>query len=115
MNLTEDRQAIADAASAVAGVKCSPLYRQITKPGDAMVRWDGLERDTSGFAFMGQWRVLVATPQDLPASDTWTDENTEALIDALGAVLVVTSVAPVELALDTGKIPALQISGVRAS
>jgi hypothetical protein len=113
-SLAADRVEIAAAVNTVTGVTCTPGYRTLTKQGDALVRLDNLTRDLSGFGFIATWQVLVALHQDLPKAEAWTDANTEALIVAAAAALVVTDVAPVELVMDQGKIPALQLTGTRA-
>ncbi len=111
----EVRTLIANAASAVVGVNCTPYYRQSTKPGDAMVRLERMVRDSSGFAYMATWQVVVILHQDLATAEKWIDSHTEALTEAVSEVLVITSLTPQQLALDTGTVPVLFIEGNRAN
>lgn len=111
----EVREKIAAAASTVEGVRCSEYFRQTTKPGDALVRLDRLNRDETGFGYMAVWQVVVMLPQDLAAAEKWLDEHTDFLITAISEELVVTTVTPQQLALDTGLVPCVVIEGARAS
>lgn len=115
MNTTADRTAIAAAASTVAGVTCATGYKQLTKPGDASLRLAALVRSTDGFAFIATWQVMVMVSQDVAAAEKWLDGKADALVDALAAELVVTRIEPVELVLDTGRVPAVLIEGTRAA
>lgn len=110
----EVREALAAAANTVDGVHCTPYFRQSVKPGDAMVRLDRMTRDTSGFGFMVTWQVVVALPTDLSAAEKWLDANTDSLVAAIGEEMVVTTVMPQQLALDTGTVPVVLIEGNRA-
>jgi hypothetical protein len=114
--LADARGEISTAVNATAdlALRCTPNYRQLTRPGDAMVRLDHLNRDVTGFGFMATFQVLIALHQDLPTAEAWIDTHTEDLIAAVAAALVVTDVSPVELVTDANKIPALQITGTRA-
>lgn len=111
----EVREKIAAAASAVEGVNCTPYFRQSTKPGDAMVRLDRMVRDESGFAYMVTWQVVVMLPQDIATAEKWLDANTTLLIEAISEELVVTTVTPQQMALDTGVVPCVLIEGNRAT
>lgn len=108
------RAAIAAAASTVEPVKCTPYFRQTTKPGDGMVRLERQERDDSGLGFLATWQVLIVLPQDVATAEKWLDTNAPALVDALSEVLIVTTVEPRELAPETGgRIPVVVITGIR--
>lgn len=111
---TEIREAIAAAASSVDGVKCSPWFRQTTKPGSAHVTYGRSFRDESGFGFMNVWQVLVVLPQDIAAAEKWIAAKGDALLEALGEPLVVTGMSPQRLALDTDSVPCVVIEGNRA-
>lgn len=115
MNLTADRAAIATAASTAAGVKCRPEFWQISRPGDGLVRMAYADRSADGFGFIVTWQVNIALAQDLKAAEKWIDEHLDELVAAIGAELVVTRVEPVELLLDTGRVPAVVIEGTRAA
>ncbi len=73
MSLLADRQAIADAASTVAGVTCTPQYRLSLNPGDACVRLTVANRAANGFGFVNTWQVWVALSQDLATAEAWLD------------------------------------------
>lgn len=109
------RASIAAAANTVAGINCSPYFRQSTKPGDAMVRLDRQTRDTSGFGFMATWQVVVILPQDLATAEKYLDEKLPSLVDAIAEELVITTVTPQQLTLDTGLVPCVFIEGNRAT
>lgn len=109
----EVRTFIATAASTVEGVSCTPYFRQSTKSGDAMVRLDRKVRDASGFGFIATWQVVVILHQDLATAEKWIDANAALLAEALSEELVVTSITPQQLALDTGTVPVLFIEGTR--
>lgn len=111
----EVRTLIANAANTVEGINCTPYFRQSTKPGDAMVRLDRMVRDASGFAYMFTWQVVVMLPQDVAQAEKWLDANLPSLIDAVNEELVVTTVTPQQLQLDTGTVPVVFIEGNRAS
>lgn len=109
------RTAIATAASAVEGVNCTPYYRQTTKPGDALVRLDRTFRDDTHFGFMAVWQVVVILPQDLATAEKWLDEHMDSIVEELSEVVVITTVTPQQLALDTGLVPCVVIEGNRAT
>jgi len=111
----EVREAIAQAANAVDGIHVSAYFRQTTKPGDGMVRLERINRDTSGFGYMNIWQVLVVLPQDIAQAEQYLDEKVSDLVEAISEELIVTSVTPQQLALDTGTIPVVLIEGNRAT
>lgn len=115
MDLTTARDDLSAAATTVPDVTCKPRYWQISNPGDALVRLDALARDDTGFGYLATWQVQVALSQDLAEAETWIDAHIDALTDALTDVMVVTLVQPVDLVLDTGRVPALLIQGTRAA
>lgn len=106
------RQAIADAASSVDGVNVSPYFRQVTRPGQGMVRMDRTEYPNP-FGGLVHWQVVVFLPQDLAQAEKWLDENGPVLRAAVAEELVVRSMAPQQLALDTGAVPVVVIEGHR--
>lgn len=109
------RTAIADAASTVDGVQVTPYFRQVTKPGAGMVRLDRMNRSENGFGFMATWQVLVVLSQDIEVAEKWLDEKTSELVEAIGQELIVTTVTPQQLAIDTGNVPCVVIEGTRAA
>jgi len=115
MNDTELRAALASAANGVLGgpKKCSPYFRQTTKPHDAWVSWARMDRDDTGFGFMEAWEVRVVLHQDLAAAEKWADENTAALVEALSQHLTITAAYMATLVMDSGNIPGLVVEGVR--
>lgn len=107
------RQLLADAANTITGVNVAPYFRQSTKTGDGMVRLDRMTRASNGFGFVNSWQVIVCLPQDLAAAEKYLEQNVSALVEALGEVMVVASVTPQQLALDTGLVPCVFIEGHR--
>lgn len=108
------REEIADAANTVEGIKATPYFRQTTRPGDAFVRLDRWARDSTGFGYIQTWALCVLLPQALAAAEEYLDENLETIVEAVSEALVVTTVTPSRLALDTGTIPVVMIEGTRA-
>lgn len=109
----EVRQLLADAASSVDGIKVSPYFRQGTRAGDGMVRLDRTVRAANNFGYINTWQVIVMLPQDLAAAEKYLEQHASALVEALGEVMVVASVTPQQLALDTGLVPCVFIEGNR--
>lgn len=100
----ESREAIAAAASSVAGVKCTPYYRQSLKPGDACVRLQVRTRSANGFGYVDTWQVWLALPQDVAAAEKWLDQHGPALVEALDPEFIggVQTITPAELVLGNG-------------
>jgi hypothetical protein len=115
MDLAGIRTEIAAALDAVDGLSCTAKYRQVSRPGESVVRFDNVVRDVTGFGFIVTYQALVVLPQDLRAAEAWVDANLDTIVAALAPVLVVGEAAPVNLQLDTGVVPALQITGTRAA
>lgn len=113
---TATRQAISDAANTVPEVSCTPHTRVTTRTGDAMVRLGRMNRSSNGFGFVNTWQVLVILPQDLTAAEKYLDTLIPSLIPAVSEELVITSITPQELVLETGTtIPCCVIEGSRES
>lgn len=108
------RTAIADAASTVTGVTCTPYYRQSLRPGDACVRLARRDRDASRLGWIDTWQVWLALPQDVAAAEAWLDAHMADLVAALRPELVVTSIAPAELVLGANTVSGAVIEGARA-
>lgn len=108
----EVRDKIATAASAVVGVNVTPYFRQVTKPGQGMVRMDRINYPNA-FGGVVTWQVVVLLPQDIAQAERWLDENGSVLRAAVAEELVVQSMTPQQLALDTGTVPAVVIEGQR--
>jgi hypothetical protein len=109
------RAEIAAAMNAVEGIHATPYFRQTTRPGQAFVRLARWRRDTSGFGFMVTWEIFVILPQDLAGAETYLDEKLPELTEAAEAVLILTTVTPSRLALDSGHVPVVVIEGNRAT
>jgi hypothetical protein len=107
------RQAIADAAKTVTGIKCTPNYRQLTKPGDACVRLANRARSENGYGFMDTWQVWLALPQDLVAGETYLDAHIDTIIGALSDQLVITTVTPADLLFGQNPVNGVIFEGVR--
>lgn len=115
IDLVGIRTAVATALNGVAGVTCTAHYRQIARKGEAVIRFAAANRDTSGFGFIVTVQALVALPSALKDAEAFIDEKLDGIITALEAEVVITDVAPVQLQLDTGLVPALQVTGTRAA
>lgn len=115
MTPQEVRELIADAASTVAGISCTPYFRQSTKTGDGMVRLDHNDYPDR-FGGLSTWQVLVVLPQDIASAEKYLDSKIPDLVTALSEALVVRRVTPQELALDNGtRLPVVVIEGIRES
>lgn len=117
MTTAETRDAIAAAASTVAGVKCSAHYAAVTKPGAACVRWAGTEYEPTfgGRDGADTWQVIVRLPQDLTEAEKWADAHRGELAAAIGTEIVVTAVTPQQVIFDYGTPaqPCLIVEGHR--
>jgi hypothetical protein len=108
------RDDLAAAISAVDGVgKCTAYHRQTTTPGEAMIRLDRRVRDDSGFGYLNTWQVVVILPQNLATAEKWIDTHGDALMDAARAHMVVLSLTPGQLPVDTSLVPCVVLEGVR--
>lgn len=113
------RTAISAAASTVpwetdpaSFLNCSPYFRQTTKPGDAMVRRDRTLYPNP-FGGIVYWQVIIILPSSLSAAEAKLDLILPALISAVETELVIDSVTPQQLALDSGLIPVVILEGHR--
>lgn len=111
--MSEVRQKLADAASRVDGVNVTPYFRQTTKPGQGMVRLDRMTRSANGFGFMNTWQIIILLPADIAAAERWLENNTSDLVHEIEQELILLSVTPQQLALDSGTIPVVIIEGNR--
>lgn len=110
------REAIAEAASTVDGIKVTPYFRQTVKAGQGMVRLDRRVRDDSGLAYFNDvWQVLVVLPQDIAAAEKYLEQKLDLLLDALGEQLAVASATPQQIQTDSTTIPCVVIEGTRES
>lgn len=115
LDLPAIRTVVAGALNAVEGITCTPRYRQIGRKGEAVIRFAAANRDTSGFGYIVTVQALVALPTALKDAEAFIDANLDGILTALEAELVITDVAPVQLQLDSGLVPALQVTGTRAA
>jgi hypothetical protein len=112
MSNLQTRQALATAASTVEGIHCTPYVRQTTKAGDAMVRLDRINYPNA-FGGVVTWQVWVVLPQDVQSAEKYLDSKVPPLVTALAEEMVVASVTPGQLALDTDVVLGVSIEGTR--
>lgn len=114
MTPAEVRQLLADAASTVDGITCSPYFVQSAAAGSAMVRLDHIEFPDV-FAGVRTWQIAVILPQDFAQAEKFLDEKVPELLAALGPrdPLQITRVTPAQLQLDTATVPVVFIEGLR--
>lgn len=111
MSIADTKQALADAVTGVAGLKCYPSRPKSLKAGDAFVRWAGWQR-ADGTAYEATYSVIVVLPQTSEdAADNFAYDHADALEVALRPVMFVDSFAPSLLAAETGEMFALMITG----
>lgn len=115
LDLSAAKTAVSAALDAVDGVDCKPHYRQIARKGEALVRFAGLARDASGLGYLITLQALIALPQGIKDSEAWVEAHLDPIATALEAEVVITDAAPVQLQLDSGLVPALQITGIRTA
>lgn len=78
------RQALADAANTVAGIKAHPYYTEGTAPGTAHVQLDRIEYPNP-FGGVAHWRVVVLlVAEDYAASEKYLEEKVPLLREAVG-------------------------------
>lgn len=109
MSLVGDREAIAAALSAVAGVKGYAKRPKATKAGDGWPLLGPMERGP-GLSFTATWRVLVQLPADEVAASEWIDSHHEDLVDALEPVGFVDRIEPVVFDTEAGEQLGLQLT-----
>ncbi|MGC4940948.1 hypothetical protein [Kribbella sp. DT2] len=106
------RTELADAVSAIDGISIAPYFRQATKAGSGFVRLDRIEYPNT-FGGEAYWQVYIVLPADIATAEKRADELTPLLYNALADHLVVTSIQPQSLALDSGALPVLTVTGHR--
>ena len=109
----ETRTEFAAAVTGVAGISCTPNYRQSLKPGDAFVRLGVRRRDGSGLAYADTWQVWLALPQDVATAEKWLDEHIDEISEALRPLLNLNTITPAELALGGNTVPGVIFEGIR--
>jgi hypothetical protein len=109
------REAVATAASTVDGVDVAAKYRQSLTAYTGFVKWNGRQRDDSGFGWMDSWQVWLALPQDVKTAEQWLADHLDELVSAVDDELVVTSAIPADLVLPGGSTNGLIIEGTRAT
>jgi len=107
------REDIAEAASTVAEINCSPYYQLATKPGTAWVEWARVDYPNK-FGGEAYWTVFVVLPSDVKAAEKWIESHINALVAALNRELVVTTVRPEQILQNDGPIlKAMVVEGHR--
>ncbi|KHL18539.1 hypothetical protein CLV56_4005 [Mumia flava] len=108
------RQALATAASTVDGVDVSPYFRQTTKPGSGMVRYDRTAYPQgTNFGGLITWQVVIFLPQDQATAEKFLDEKAPLVVAALASHMRITDVITQQLALESGTVPIALIQGNR--
>jgi hypothetical protein len=109
------RTALAAAANTHLGAnKVTPYYRQTTTAGWGWVSMGRRDRDASGFGFLDTWEIRVVLSSDIAKAEKWIDQHSDALTAAVAEEVVVTSLTPAILNLDSKTtVNALIIEGVR--
>jgi hypothetical protein len=105
------REEITSAANKVDGVNVTPYFRQVTRPGQGMVRKGRVDYPNT-FGGVVTWQVWILLPQDLASAEKWLDETGAALTAAVSEAMVVRSLTPI-IAPDLGSLPAVVIEGTR--
>lgn len=109
------REDIATAASSVAGVNVTPYYRQNLKVGSGFVRLDARTRPDNGLGWLDTWQVWIAIPADIEAAEKWIEGKQDALLAALDAEMIVSSLTPSDLTIGQTTTPGIVVSGVRGA
>lgn len=107
-----DREDIAAAANAVAGINVYPGFRESTKIGDGWMKLIGMTPQT--FGYIREWMVVIVIPNQVTGAEEWMDTNLEAIADALSRQLEITKITPTAVPLsESGTVYAVAIQGVR--
>jgi hypothetical protein len=106
MSLTGDRQALADALTAVDDVTGHRYRPRTLPPGTAWPLLQGLDRGPA-FDFEATWRVVVILPGDEQRASEWFDAHHEQVADALADFGHVDRIEPGLVATDAGDLEAM--------
>lgn len=111
------RDDISNAANAVAGIACTPKYRQTTETGHAFVQLSHVEYPNR-FGGIVHWRVYVMLPADRNEAEQFIEDKALALYNALwtdSRAMVVTAVRAQDTVFEAGgpALPTLVIEGTR--
>ncbi|MBB3041153.1 hypothetical protein [Nocardioides soli] len=101
MSAAEIRAALAEAASTVEGVVCTPTYVQLSALGESCVQRERITYPNV-FGGVGSWNVVVCLGQDMAVAETFFDDKVPAVVEALGPVMQVKSAALNKLNLVDG-------------
>jgi len=110
------REEIAEAATTVYGVTCTPYYEQTTNPGHAFVRLERINYENAfGRVYAHpSWNVVVVLSQNMAIAERFIEDVVPALVDALKDVLIVTSAVPQRTQFPDGTtVPCVFINGHR--
>lgn len=105
------REQIAAAATLDGITDVQPYYRQSLRPGAGFVRMGARRRDDSGFGYMQEWEVWIATPATEVAAEKWLDAHLDDLVGAISEALLVTTATPSELGLGPNTHTGIVIAG----
>lgn len=103
-----NRQTIADALSAVAGITGYAKRPEVLVEGVAWALVQSLARGP-GQAFQTTWRVIVLLSGDESAAYDQLDDFVVAVPEALRAVLYVDSITPYAIPTDAGDLFGFQL------
>lgn len=106
------REDLAAATETIAGINCTPHYRQSLKPRDAFVRLAKRTPDPA-IGFTDTWQVWVVLAQDVATAEKWLDEHLDELAAALSAEMTVTSITPTEFSLAGASVNGVVVEGDR--
>ena len=109
------REDLATAASSVAGITVTPYFRQNLKVGNGFVRLNERVKPENGLGWLDTWEVWIAAPADIEAAEKWIEAKQDALLQALDAEMIVSSLTPSELTLGSTTAPGIVVRGVRGA
>lgn len=107
------RAELAAALTQVDGLNVTPYYRQVTKPGEGIIKLAGLTAATNGFGFVTRWQAWICVPQDRAAAEKWIEAHHDPIVAALKRLWTPTVVVPIDLQFDTTVVNGVIYEGIR--
>ena len=109
------RDELSAAADAVAGIECTPLYRQTTETGHAFVKLDRTEYPNR-LGGVEWWQVYVMLPADRAEAEQFFEDKKRLLYAALSERMTVKSIRQQDTVFEPGgpALPTLVVEGHEA-
>jgi hypothetical protein len=106
VSLVGQRAALAEALSAIDGVRGTKYRPRVPGPGDAWPLLESLDR-AEAYDFEASWRVAVILPPDEVRASEWFDEHHESIAEGLEDFGYVDRIEPGLVATEAGDLQAM--------